>query len=126
MADLADAAGVSEQTVSSWEIGRAAPTPPLLKRVASVLNVTVPDLAPIPDARLTLSDLRSQAGLTQADAATALGVSATVLGRIEKGRKLYDAERAALMADLYGVNIPKIREAWDRDIETRATRVRNL
>ncbi|RIK01972.1 MAG: transcriptional regulator [Acidobacteria bacterium] len=51
MADLADAAEVSEATVSAWETGRAAPTPPLLKRVADVLRVTVPDLAPIQEGR---------------------------------------------------------------------------
>ena len=84
IADLADAAGVSEQTVSAWETGRAAPTPELLAKVAAELRLTVADLVPIPNDQLGLSDLRAQAGMTQGRAAEALGISATLLGRIEK------------------------------------------
>ncbi|MGJ5671765.1 helix-turn-helix transcriptional regulator (plasmid) [Rhodococcus aetherivorans] len=126
MADLADAAGVSEQTVSAWETGRASPTPPLLKRVAEVLNVTVPDLAPIPSARQSLGDLRALAGFTQEGAARALGISATVLGRIEKGRKDYDKSRANEMANLYGVKPSLIKTVWERDRATRQDEVRRL
>ncbi|GAA4826042.1 hypothetical protein GCM10023353_39000 [Tomitella cavernea] len=39
-----------------------------------------------------LSDLRTQAGLTQADVAKTLGISPSTLGRIEKGRKDIDDE----------------------------------
>ncbi|MHD0283764.1 helix-turn-helix domain-containing protein [Rhodococcus pyridinivorans] len=126
MADLADAAEVSEATVSAWETGRAAPTPPLLKRVADVLRVTVPDLAPIQESRMTLSDLRALAGLTQAEAARELGISATVLGRIEKGRKEYDKDRAASMTKLYGVKSSVVKAVWERNRATRQEYIRRL
>lgn len=126
--DLADAAGVSAQTVSAWETGRAAPTPELLAKVAGELRLTVADLVPIPSDQLGLSDLRVQAGMTQGRAAEALGISATLLGRIEKGRKDYDDHRAQQLADVYGVTKVLVEEAWQRDRDNhqaRATRFRD-
>lgn len=125
---LADAAGVSSEAISAWETGRSAPTAPLLARVANILRITVADLAPIPEDRLRLSDLRVQAGLNQGEAAAAVGISATLLGRIEKGRKPYDVDRAAQLAELYGTKLSRVRDAWNRDIEGRelqSTYVRN-
>lgn len=124
--DLADAAEVSSQTVSAWETGRAAPTPELLARVAGVLKVANADLAPIPEDQLRLSDLRSQAGLTQGTAAKALGTSATVLGRIEKGRKEYDEAWGRRMAELYSVPLNLLSEVWERDRQKRAAHVKEL
>lgn len=120
--DLADAAGVSAQTVSAWETGRAAPTPELLAKVAAELRLTVADLVPIPSDQLGLSDLRVQAGMTQGRAAEALGISATLLGRIEKGRKEFDDSRAQQLADLYNVAKPLVGEAWQRDRDSRQAR----
>ncbi|BBE49126.1 helix-turn-helix transcriptional regulator [Rhodococcus erythropolis] len=122
IADLADAAGVSEQTVSAWETGRAAPTPELLAKVAAELRLTVADLVPIPNDQLGLSDLRAQAGMTQGRAAEALGISATLLGRIEKGRKEYDEARAAQLAELYKVTPELVSEVWQRDRDSRQAR----
>lgn len=122
IADLADAAGVSEQTVSAWETGRAAPTPELLAKVAAELRLTVADLVPIPNDQLGLSDLRAQAGMTQGRAAEALGISATLLGRIEKGRKEYDETRAAQLAELYKVTSELVAEVWQRDRDNRQAR----
>jgi transcriptional regulator with XRE-family HTH domain len=126
--DLADAAGVSAQAVSAWETGRAAPTPELLAKVAAELRLTVADLVPIPTDQLGLSDLRVQAGLTQASAAQQLGVSATLLGRIEKGRKDYEDERADQLAELYGVTKELVTKAWELDranMKARAKRFRD-
>ncbi|MFK4362320.1 helix-turn-helix domain-containing protein [Rhodococcus sp. 27YEA6] len=120
--DLADAAGVSAQTVSAWETGRAAPTPELLAKVAAELRLTVADLVPIPSDQLGLSDLRVQAGMTQGRAAEALGISATLLGRIEKGRKEFDDSRAQQLADLYNVAKALVGEAWQRDRDSRQAR----
>ncbi|NMM90675.1 transcriptional regulator [Rhodococcus sp. SRB_17] len=120
--DLADAAGVAAQTVSAWETGRAAPTPELLAKVAAELRLTVADLVPIPSDELGLSDLRVQAGMTQAHAAADLGISATLLGRIEKGRKEYDDLRAQQLATLYGATKVLVSEAWQRDRENRQAR----
>ncbi|WP_158171131.1 helix-turn-helix domain-containing protein [Rhodococcus sp. JT-3] len=120
--DLADAAGVSAQTVSAWETGRAAPTPELLAKVAAELRLTVADLVPIPSDQLGLSDLRVQAGMTQGRAAEALGISATLLGRIEKGRKEFDDARAQQLAELYGAAKALVSEAWQRDRDNRQAR----
>ena len=46
--DLAGLSGVSRQAISTWETGRAKPTPGPLLRVAVALQTTVPDLVPIP------------------------------------------------------------------------------
>ena len=75
---------------------------------------------------MTLSDLRALAGLTQAEAARELGISATVLGRIEKGRKDYDKDRVAGMAKLYGVKSSVVKAVWERDRATRQEYIRRL
>lgn len=125
--DLADAAGVSPQAISSWETARSAPTPHLLSRVARTLHVTVADLVPIPQGRWRLHDLRVHAGLTQADAANALAMSPTQLARFEKGRKEFSETVAHAMTVLYGVSDSVLKTTWDRTVQDRehtTTRIR--
>lgn len=124
--ELADAAEVSYQAVSAWETGRSAPTPHLLARVARVLHVTIADLVAIPPGKLTLSDLRVQAGMTQSEIAAELGVSTSIVGTIEKGRTKYHPDRAACMARLYEVNLGEVEAAWQNSRATRAARIRQI
>ncbi|MFS9669108.1 helix-turn-helix domain-containing protein, partial [Klebsiella pneumoniae] len=60
--------------------------------------------------------------MTQGRAAEALGISATLLGRIEKGRKEYDETRAAQLAELYKVTPELVAEVWQRDRDNRQAR----
>lgn len=124
--DLAGKAGVSPQALSTWEGGRNLPSPPLLKRLADALGVPVVELAPVPLAKTLLSDLRIQSRLTQTHVAESLGVARSFVADLEAGRKVYGQDRAAALADLYGVDQELIRIAWERGRSERATRLRNL
>ena len=124
--DLADLAGVSPPVVSGWETGRYLPTPHLLGRAAAALDITIQDLVVLPPDKALLSDLRAQAGLTQADVAQSLETSPSSLGRIEKGRKPVDRETAGALAGLYGVTEDRVVRAWELTVATRAARLRSL
>lgn len=124
--ELADLAGVSAQTLSTWETGRSGPSARVLAAVAAALRVTAADLAPIRDSELVLRDLRSQAGLTQAAAATALGIGSTQASAIERGRRPVHDELVPALAALYRVPEDLVRQAWVRTYEQRMTRLRNL
>lgn len=121
--DLADAAGISEATLRSWESGRANPTPALLANAAKVLRLTIADLLLVEQKELELADLRNLAGLNQSDAAELLGVSPSSLVRIEKGRREYDAEVGRRLAKIYKVKVRELQTVWNR---TRAARIEHL
>ncbi len=121
--ELGDLAGVSPQTVSKWETGQIKPSPGTLTAVAQVLRVTVADLAPIREADLELSDVRSQAGLKQADVAQALGVSTTRISDIERGRRPIDDQTVDQLSRLYGVTSELLRAVWRHTADMRATRL---
>ncbi|WP_260325841.1 helix-turn-helix domain-containing protein [Rhodococcus aetherivorans] len=124
--DLADAAGISEATLRSWEIGRANPTPSLLADVAKKLRVTIGDLLVLRSDELTLADLRTLAGLNQADVAQKLGVGTTTLTRIEKGRRDYDPEVARELARIYKVKVRELRTVWERTRQIRLDMLEKL
>ena len=55
------------------------------------------------DFSLKLKKLRQTAGLTQAEAALRLGVSASTVGMYEQGRREPDLETTQKICQLYGV-----------------------
>lgn len=124
--ELADLAGVSAQTLSTWETGKTAPSARVLAAVADALRITVADLAPLRDSELVLRDLRSQAGLTQAAVATALGIGPTRSSDLERGRRPVDDDVVHQLAALYGVTDDLVRQAWARTYEQRQTRLRSI
>ncbi len=121
--ELGDLAGVSPQAVSTWETGRIKPSPVALAAVARVLRVSVADLAPVPESELRLSDLRFQAGLTQADVAATLGIGQTRVSDIDRGRRPADQQLVTSLAALYGVDPELLSIVWQRTIKARTTRL---
>jgi transcriptional regulator with XRE-family HTH domain len=124
--ELADAIEMSHQAVSQWKLGKAAPTPAALKKMAAVLGVAPADLTPIPADKLRLADLRFHAGFNGREAAGELAISPTLLSEVERGRRKYDPELAQRFASLYGVSLDDVTQAWERAVEDRATRIDNL
>ena len=100
IADLADAAGVSEQTVSAWETGRAAPTPELLAKVAAELRLTVADLVPIPNDQLGLSDLRAQADDAERQAQDSQQNVRKISSRYQQEAATYSQPRASSTSEV--------------------------
>lgn len=112
--DLADAVGVSRQSVVAWQAGKSIPTAVMLHRVARWLDVAVADLVPIADDRLRISDLRIRTGMNQRSAAAELQIGHTALAEIERGRRQVSDEVVDRMVTVYGVEEGEIRDAWDR------------
>ncbi|WP_083853160.1 MULTISPECIES: helix-turn-helix transcriptional regulator [unclassified Rhodococcus (in: high G+C Gram-positive bacteria)] len=124
--DLADGIGVSRQSVSAWLSGKTVPTPVMIGKAATWLNVRTADLIPIPPDKLRLADLRTRAGLNQRNAAELIGVSASVLYEAEKGRREKSDDWLAVMSEAYGVAIEDVANAWDRTRAARAARIEGL
>jgi len=67
-----------------------------------------------------LARLRIAAGLTQAAAAEAIGMSKHSLGNVERGSAPVSDEKLGRMAEVYGVGLEKVARAY------RATRMERL
>ncbi len=121
--ELARLIGVTRQAVTSWENGRSRPSPVTLLALSKALRMSTADLAPIREIDLRISDLRSQAGLTQADVAGALGVSTTVVGDLERGFRPVDTGQADVLAELYQVAPARVHTIWQQTYDAVTTRL---
>ena len=88
--ELADAIGVSRQTVSNWETGRGIPklTPTQFKKILKVLHITADELpdsfGPIDiDKTAWLERLRRDAGLSREQIARSLSVGKATVSESE-------------------------------------------
>lgn len=81
---LADQIGVHPSDISAYETGRSRPDPATLRRLADALQVDPLDLLQ-PGTPVTLQVLRFRAGLTQAETATAAGLTRSTYAAIERG-----------------------------------------
>lgn len=86
-AHVAELMGVERTYYLLWESGGQTPSPATVARLAEVLDVTPGDLVDVDVDQATLAQLRHLTGLTQADVADALRVSASTYGHIEQGRR---------------------------------------
>lgn len=121
--ELARLIGVTRQAVTAWESGRSRPSPVTLLALSEALRILPADLAPIRETDLRISDLRSQAGLTQAHVAEALGVSTTVVGDLERGFRQVDTRQVDLLAELYHVAPDRVRRIWQQTYDAVTTRL---
>ena len=118
--DLADSIGVSRQAVSSWLTGKTTPSPTSLVRAAEILNLSPADLTPhVAAANIHLADLRVRAGLTQAQFAAKLGMPASTLSDIERGRSRYDDLIASRMAAILELSEGEVASAWEQAVADR-------
>ena len=134
MRQAREAAGLSRQdvavildcaasTVRGWEDGTATPHGPYLKNLAEALGLKLEDLvAEASGEHLTLGDLRARAGLLQADAAIALGLSVPTLSETERGNRTVQPDRAAALARLYAVPVEQVLLAAQTTRELRRQR----
>jgi transcriptional regulator with XRE-family HTH domain len=83
--DVARLVGATTQTVTNWELGRTRPEPRHLPKILTFLGYD-----PRPQGESLGERLRRKReglGLTQRGLARCLGVDATTVYRLEKGRK---------------------------------------
>ena len=92
---------------------RSVPRPGMLGRIAEALDVPVEDLFLVADDQAGLRELRLSAGLTIAQLADAVYVSARTVVRWENGdvRGDISAAHLALLAQALGVPAPRVTEA---------------
>jgi transcriptional regulator with XRE-family HTH domain len=114
---------ITRQAVTSWENGSSKPSPVTLLALSKALRVPTADLAPVRETDLRISDLRSQAGLTQAEVARALDVSTTVIGDLERGFRPVNADHAASLAELYRVTPARVHAVWQQTYDAVTTRL---
>lgn len=114
--ELAANISVSRQAVSSWLTGATTPSPGSLRRMAEALEVSTETLTPFSAGSPRMADLRARLGHSQAVAAELLGISATTLSGIERGRRAFDDSLAARLAEVYDAGQDEIEESWNRTV----------
>ncbi|MCM3555906.1 helix-turn-helix domain-containing protein [Janibacter melonis] len=110
--ELARRVGVAGgERISLWELGETTPQPATVRRLASVLGLTVSQLVPADE--VDLRTLRARAGLTSVELAEAAHVSVSSVRRWETGRvRRRPPERAVqAMADALKVSAQDVEDA---------------
>lgn len=124
LTELASLSGVSQASLSSWEAGKVIPTPSNLAAVAHAVDAHVADLAPVRAEHTRMTDLRHQAGLSQAAVALAIGMSQASVANIESGATRPRPAATAALAGAYGVNEPTVTRVWEATRTARMTRLK--
>ncbi|ATL72538.1 helix-turn-helix domain-containing protein [Nocardia terpenica] len=112
--ELARVAGVSKSAVEQWEREEKSPSVKLLWRVAQALGVPMDVLVPIPVTERYLGDWRVLRGMTQQELATAAGLSAPTVHRLELGQVALSRESATGLAEGLGLSVDEVRAAYER------------
>ncbi|MFE0177966.1 helix-turn-helix domain-containing protein [Streptomyces sp. NPDC059002] len=125
-AEVAQAIGVTVNTVGRWVRGKGAPSPRLFAALTEKLAVPRSQLLlPLsPDADLAV--LRTRAGLRQEDVAKRLGVQASDVSELELGVGRVRGEWGAVLSALYDVSPDRLADAcrvtaerWRENVNTK-------
>lgn len=115
--ELARKSNVHRITVSQWERGVSKPSIELLRQVLDALGKDSSDVLTITPMDVDLGTLRVLAGLTRDEVATALGISNSTWGEIERGGARLSLERVPVLASLFGVTQAVILRAAQRSAQ---------
>ena len=83
--EVADALGVAESTICSWETGRTSPQLRFIPRIIAFLEYDPLDGVPHETLAERIIATRQKLGMTQKEMARTLGIDPTTLGRWERG-----------------------------------------
>jgi len=111
---LAARADVSQAAIGAWELGSNAPEPQWIASVCRVLGITIRSLVNLAEEEAELRDFRSWRGLSQRQVASALGISDTLLGKIERHVRRPYPEQLDELAELYQVDTEMLAASWER------------
>ncbi|HEX9889024.1 MAG TPA: helix-turn-helix transcriptional regulator [Nitriliruptorales bacterium] len=114
---VAELMGVARTNYMAWERTEGTtrtPTPATIKRLAELLDVTPEELTTVTPDEATLADLRSWAGLTQADVAAGLAVSRPTYAMIERGERELTRDQVRRFAHLVGRSQKLVDQAHRR------------
>jgi transcriptional regulator with XRE-family HTH domain len=115
-AALGRSIGVRPGTIIAWETGRQRPTASRIAGLATALR-TSPDAFLGEVDRLTLRELRHQAGLTGASTAALAGVAASWLYAVERGEQPLSVNLRGALAAAYLVTEHVVEDSYRRSVE---------
>lgn len=111
--ELGAAVGVTGAAVSGWESGNDFPKAERFPAIAAALKQPLDDLFPH-DGPADLRLLRSDAGLSMAQAADVIGTTRVPLRNAEMGKRRLQDAFVRPLADAYGVTEEELLAAQDR------------
>lgn len=111
---LAAAMDVSLPSVSAWERGVSAPSPPMFVRLAVALSVDPSELLSIGRHAWTLVEFRVVKGLHQQEVAKIAGISHNKLTAVEAAFERAPGGLFETLSTLYGSSVEEITQAWER------------
>ena len=111
--ELARRCTVSGSRISDWENGLSIPYPGTIRRLAEILECDTSELvivSPIPSMR----ELRLQKGLTQDEAAGALGISRSNYTIYELGSQSLPERHYETLATCFNVSLQQLLDALEQ------------
>ncbi|WP_084423784.1 helix-turn-helix domain-containing protein [Rhodococcoides kyotonense] len=113
-ADLARKAGVGGATVQQWETGTRSPQVDTLALVAKTLGLSVGHFVDVPRVERFPGDWRVLQGLTQPQLGSLVGISTSMVARIERGEVKLTDENARRLASALQIDVHELIQCYER------------
>lgn len=113
-ADLARKSGLGGATVQQWESGTRSPQVDTLALVAKTLGLPIGDLVDVPRDQRFPGDWRVLLGLTQPQLGQQVGISTSMIARIERGEVKLTDENARRLATALEIGVDELVRSYER------------
>ncbi|OZE93542.1 helix-turn-helix domain-containing protein [Rhodococcus sp. 14-2470-1a] len=113
-ADLARKAGLGGATVQQWEAGTRSPQVDTLALVAKTLDLPMSALVEVPRDQRFPGDWRVLLGLTQPQLGQQVGISTSMVARIERGEVKLTDENARRLALALEIDVDELVRSFER------------
>ncbi|MBY4213502.1 XRE family transcriptional regulator [Rhodococcus sp. 15-725-2-2b] len=113
-ADLARKSGLGGATVQQWESGTRSPQVDTLALVAKTLGLPISELVDVPRDQRFPGDWRVLLGLTQPQLGQQVGISTSMIARIERGEVKLTDENARRLAAALEIGIDELVRSYER------------
>lgn len=113
-ADLARKAGLGGATVQQWEAGTRSPQVDTLALVAKTLGLPISELVDVPRNQRFPGDWRVLLGLTQPQLGQQVGISTSMIARIERGEVKLTDENAGRLAAALKIEVDELVRCYER------------
>lgn len=113
-ADLARKSGLGGATVQQWEAGTRSPQVDTLALVAKTLGLPIGELVDVPRDQRFPGDWRVLLGLTQPQLGQQVGISTSMIARIERGEVKLTDENARRLATALEIGVDELVRSYER------------
>lgn len=114
---LAQESMVSQSSIYAWERGGRRPTIESLSIVMAVMGRPVDEVLNVSTKSANIRDLRVVSGMTRGEVAEALGMKVSGWGSIERGEVPMSDDKAAPLAELFGVTVTILNGAASNTVK---------